>query len=41
MSLDEFRDAYWDGRVFGNTFLEEGDKGRFITTRSRTDWSRN
>jgi CRISPR-associated protein Csd2 len=32
MSLDEFRDAYWDGRVFGNTFLEEGDKGRFITT---------
>ena len=32
MSLDEFRDAYWDGRVFGNTFVEEGDKGRFITT---------
>ena len=32
MSLDDFCDAYWDGRVFGNTFLEEGDKGRFITT---------
>lgn len=32
MSLDEFRAAYWDGRVFGNTFVEEKDKGRFITT---------
>jgi CRISPR-associated protein Csd2 len=32
MSLDEFRDAYWDGRVFGNTFVEEKDKGRFINT---------
>jgi CRISPR-associated protein Csd2 len=32
MSLDTFRDAYWDGRVFGNTFVEEKDKGRFITT---------
>jgi Cas7 group CRISPR-associated protein Csh2 len=32
MSLEDFRAAYWDGRVFGNTFVEEKDKGRFITT---------
>jgi CRISPR-associated protein Csd2 len=32
MKLDEFRATYWDGRVFGNTFVEEKDKGRFITT---------
>jgi CRISPR-associated protein Csd2 len=32
MALDDFRAAYWDGRVFGNTFVEEKDKGRFITT---------
>lgn len=32
MSLDGFRAKYWDGRVFGNTFVEEKDKGRFITT---------
>ncbi len=32
MPLDEFRAAYWDGRVFGNTFVEEKDKGRFIST---------
>ena len=32
MELDAFRKAYWDGRVFGNTFVEEKDKGRFITT---------
>src|SRR5580704_11276283 len=32
MPLDEFRAAYWDGRIFGNTFVEEKDKGRFITT---------
>ena len=32
MALDDFRSAYWDGRVFGNTFVEEKDKGRFITT---------
>ncbi len=32
MSLDDFRAKYWDGRVFGNTFVEEKDKGRFITT---------
>ena len=32
MSLEEFRAAYWDGRVFGNTFVEGKDKGRFITT---------
>lgn len=32
MPLDEFRAAYWDGRVFGNTFVEAKDKGRFITT---------
>lgn len=32
MSLEDFRAKYWDGRVFGNTFVEEKDKGRFITT---------
>ena len=32
MDLDDFREAFWDGRVFGNTFVEEKDKGRFITT---------
>lgn len=32
MEANAFRNAYWDGRVFGNTFLEEKDKGRFITT---------
>ncbi|MGB3391773.1 MAG: type I CRISPR-associated protein Cas7 [Pseudaminobacter sp.] len=32
MDLDAFRAAYWDGRVFGNTFVEEKDKGKFITT---------
>jgi CRISPR-associated protein Csd2 len=32
MSREEFRAAYWDGRVFGNTFLEEKDKGRHIST---------
>jgi Cas7 group CRISPR-associated protein Csh2 len=32
LSLADFRAAYWDGRVFGNTFVEEKDKGRFITT---------
>lgn len=32
MALKDFRDAYWDGRVFGNTFVEEKDKGKFIST---------
>lgn len=32
MSLNDFRAAYWDGRVFGNTFVEKKDKGQFITT---------
>lgn len=32
MPLDEFRDAYWDGRVFGNTFVEKQMAGKFITT---------
>ena len=32
MGVAEFQKTYWDGRVFGNTFVEEGDKGRFITT---------
>lgn len=26
-----FKDAYWDGRVFGNTFLEEGISGSIKT----------
>lgn len=32
MALDEFRAAYWDGRIFGNTFVEKADQGKFITT---------
>ncbi|ALK09275.1 type I CRISPR-associated protein Cas7 [Blastochloris viridis] len=32
MSLGDFRAAYWDGRVFGNTFVEKADQGKFITT---------
>lgn len=32
MSVDDFRAAYWDGRVFGNTFVQEKDQGKFITT---------
>lgn len=27
-----FSARFWDGRVFGNTFVEEGDKGKFIAT---------
>ncbi|MBK9083223.1 MAG: type I CRISPR-associated protein Cas7 [Rhizobiales bacterium] len=32
MDLGAFRAAYWDGRVFGNTFVQEKDQGKFITT---------
>lgn len=40
MTADEFADAFWDGRVFGNTFLEDlkgknfepGEKDHFIST---------
>ncbi|GAB5444983.1 MAG: type I-C CRISPR-associated protein Cas7/Csd2 [Fuerstiella sp.] len=40
MSADEFNAAYWDGRIFGNTFLEDvknkdikpGEKDHFIST---------
>lgn len=32
MSLEDFRSKYWDGRVFGNTFVEKKDQGKFITT---------
>lgn len=32
MDVDAFRAAYWDGRVFGNTFVEKEDKGKFIST---------
>jgi CRISPR-associated protein Csd2 len=32
MRMEDFRDTYWDGRVFGNTFVEKEDKGKFITT---------
>jgi Cas7 group CRISPR-associated protein Csh2 len=28
---DTFRDKYWDGRVFGNTFLEEGGSDKIRT----------
>jgi CRISPR-associated protein Csd2 len=32
LSPPEFVTRFWDGRVFGNTFVEEGDKGKFIAT---------
>jgi Cas7 group CRISPR-associated protein Csh2 len=32
MKIEDFRAAYWDGRVFGNTFVEKDNKGKFITT---------
>ena len=40
LTAENFRNAYWDGRVFGNTFLEElkdkklkpGEKDHFIST---------
>lgn len=40
MTADEFKKAYWDARVFGNTFLEDikgkdfrpGEKDHFIST---------
>lgn len=40
MGAEEFSDTYWDGRIFGNTFLEEikgkklkpGEKDHFIST---------
>ena len=32
MNLEAFRSAFWDGRVFGNTFVEKKDEGKFITT---------
>ncbi|HVT58029.1 MAG TPA: type I CRISPR-associated protein Cas7 [Thermoanaerobaculia bacterium] len=40
MTADQFADAFWDGRVFGNTFLEDmkdkhikpGEKDHFIRT---------
>lgn len=40
MTADQFADSYWDGRVFGNTFLEDmkgknfkpGEKDHFIST---------
>jgi CRISPR-associated protein Csd2 len=32
LSPTEFAQRFWDGRVFGNTFVEEGDKGKFIAT---------
>jgi CRISPR-associated protein Csd2 len=32
MDVAAMVETYWDGRLFGNTFIEEGDKGKFITT---------
>lgn len=32
MSVSSFQHAYWDGRVFGNTFVEKKDQGKFIAT---------
>lgn len=32
MKIEKFQETYWDGRIFGNTFVEGGDKGRFIST---------
>ena len=28
----DFNARFWDGRVFGNTFVKEGDKGKFVAT---------
>lgn len=32
MSISDFQAAFWDARVFGNTFVEEKDKGKNIRT---------
>lgn len=32
MRPEDFRDAFWDGRVFGNTFVEKEIKDKFIAT---------
>ena len=32
MQLKEFRRTFWDGRIFGNTFVEKKDQGKFIST---------
>lgn len=32
MTTNDFMDAFWDGRVFGNTFVEKEDKGEKIRT---------
>lgn len=32
LPVETFRYTFWDGRVFGNTFVEKDDKGKFIAT---------
>jgi Cas7 group CRISPR-associated protein Csh2 len=32
MDPADFVARFWDGRVFGNTFVEKGDEGKFIAT---------
>jgi Cas7 group CRISPR-associated protein Csh2 len=32
MDVTSLTNTFWDARLFGNTFIEEGDKGKFITT---------
>jgi Cas7 group CRISPR-associated protein Csh2 len=32
MNVPAFQAAFWDGRIFGNTFVEKEDKGKFINT---------
>ena len=32
LSPADFAARFWDGRVFGKTFVEEGDRGKFIAT---------
>ncbi|ACL55825.1 CRISPR-associated protein TM1801 [Methylobacterium nodulans ORS 2060] len=32
LDIEAMKNKFWDGRLFGNTFIEEGDKGKFITT---------
>jgi CRISPR-associated protein Csd2 len=32
LPVEEFRRKFWDGRIFGNTFVEKEDKGKFIAT---------
>ena len=32
LSKEQFNAKYWDARIFGNTFVEKADQGKFIAT---------